>query len=170
MLQRNGIAFQNLSLEEKANAIEMQQKLKDTHYHAAIYLPVIFENDTVLIYPQAEHNDSTLFFVIQNIISRKDLYAPTSTEINAEHVNKDNTDCDYKEMNRYLVCANFKESKDAENFRNVLASNGYPHAGVIFYKDYYRVYATMIYENENELILLNEIKQQYRGTYLLVIE
>ena len=84
MLQKNGVAFQEFSLDDKANAAAMLKKLKAAGYTDKIHLPVIFENDSLILHPTAPHNDSTLFFVIQKIITEKDSYASDSipTEIN----------------------------------------------------------------------------------------
>ena len=71
MLQKNSIAFRNLPLEEKENAAEMLEKLKKAGYTGQIHLPVIFENDTILLYPSVPHNDSTLYFVVEKIVTQK---------------------------------------------------------------------------------------------------
>ncbi len=173
-LNKNGIAFEEYSLEEKEYAVNMTKRLKNIGYTNNIYLPVIFENDSILIHPTTEHNDSTLFFIIQQIISKKNLYEmlPDGNRKEADHspINKENTDCDFETSNKYLVCANFKDEKGAEKFKNTLMLDGYPHADIFFYKGFFRVYALPVFDNENELELLNQLKKKYRGAYLLKSE
>ena len=74
-LQKNNIAFREFSLEEQANAAEMMKKLKAAGYADRIYLPVIFEDDSLVLHPKMPHNDSTLYFVIQKIVAEKESYA-----------------------------------------------------------------------------------------------
>ena len=78
MLQKNGIAFREFPLEDNANGAEMLKKLKSAGYSGPIYLPVIFENDTLVLHPVELNNDSTLFFVLQKIITEKASYASDS--------------------------------------------------------------------------------------------
>ncbi len=173
VLQKNKIAFVAFSLEEKENAIEMQRRLNKANHHAAIYLPVIFENDSVLLHPQGAHNDSTLFFTLQKIISNKTDYVSdtiSQQHNRIEYTERGKTDCDFQPINKYLVCANFKDPTSAEQFKNTLIKNGYPLAGVIFLKDFYRVYATVVSETENEVMQLNNLRRQYRGAYILMPE
>ena len=80
MLQKNGIAFEEFSLDDKANADEMLKRIKAAGYKGQIHLPVIFENDSTLLHPQSPHNDSTLYFLIQKIISEKQSYTSGSTK------------------------------------------------------------------------------------------
>ena len=84
MLQKNGIAFRDLPLDDKENAAEMLKNLKKAGYTGQIHLPVIFENDTILLHPTVPHNDSTLYFVVEKIVAQKELYtsaASNQTEI-----------------------------------------------------------------------------------------
>ena len=167
-LTRSGILFSEFSLEDKQNAIMMLQRLKDLNYTAKIYLPVIIENDSVLLYPQENHNDSTLYFVVKNITANKEQNLLKTEDIATEDIS--NAGCDFNLSHRYIVCANFREMDDAENFKKILLNDGYPYAAVIFYKNLYRVYAMQVFESENELQLLQEVKRKYRGTYLLDTE
>jgi len=90
MLQKNGIAFRDFSLDEQANGTEMLKKIKSAGYTGKIHLPVIFENDTILLHPKLPYNDSTLFFVVEKIIAKKQLYIPDSTK--TEIILPDNED------------------------------------------------------------------------------
>ena len=72
MLQKNGIAFREFPLEDPANAAEMLKKLKSAGYTGRIHLPVIFENESLVLHPTAPHNDSTLYWVIQKIVAEKE--------------------------------------------------------------------------------------------------
>lgn len=171
-LQKNKIAFDECSLNEKECAVTMMKKLKKVGYTGKIYLPVIIENDESLVYPidEHKHNDSTLLFVIQNIVSQKDFYETDSignTKENGQPVDKENTDCDFETSYKYLVCANFKDQKEAERFKETLITDGYSHADVLFYKNLFRVYAIQVFENENELELVKKLQEKYKGTYLL---
>jgi hypothetical protein len=74
MLQKNGIAFRDFSLDDKANAAVMLEKLKSAGYAGQIHLPVIIEDDSLLLYPTVSHNDSTLFYLIEKIIADKQSY------------------------------------------------------------------------------------------------
>ena len=78
MLQKNGIAFRDFSLDDQTNGAEMLKKIKSAEYTGQIHLPVIFENDSILLHPTIPHDDSTLFFVIEKIIAQKQLYIPDS--------------------------------------------------------------------------------------------
>ena len=78
MLQKNGIAFREFPLDDQATGAEMLKKLKSAGYADKIYLPVIFEDDTVVLHPKVPHNDSTLYVVIQKIIAEKESYASDS--------------------------------------------------------------------------------------------
>ena len=75
MLQKNHIAFREFPLEERTNGAEMMKKLKAAGYADRIYLPVIFEDDSLILHPKIPHNDSTLYFVIQKIVAEKEFYA-----------------------------------------------------------------------------------------------
>ena len=94
MLQKNGIAFREFPLEDQANAAEMLKKLKSAGYTDRIYLPVIFENDTVVLHPTAQHNDSTVYFVVQKIIAKKDSYASDSIQTEITPPSDEDGDCD----------------------------------------------------------------------------
>ena len=95
MLHKNGIAFKECPLEESANATEMLKNLKSAGYSGPIYLPVIFENDTLVLHPVALNNDSTLYFVIQKIVAEKELYGSDSirTEIIPPSNEEEGGDC-----------------------------------------------------------------------------
>ena len=93
MLQRNGIAFRDFSLDDKANATEMLKKLKSAGYTGQIHLPVIFENDTILLHPKVPHNDSTLYFVVEKIISEKQFYASGSNQTEIISSDEEDGDC-----------------------------------------------------------------------------
>ena len=174
MLHKSNIAFEEYSLDEKEYAADMMKRLKDAGYAGKIYLPAIFENDTFLLHPTSEHNDSTLLTVIQQIISQKKFYEtpPVENKKEAGHsvIQKENADCDFEITHKYLVCANFKDKESAETFKNRLIRDGYAHADVLFYKDFFRVYALPVFEHENELELLNRLRERYRETYLLKME
>ena len=93
MLQKNGIAFHDFSLDDQANAAEMLKKLKSAGYTEPIHLPVIFEDDTILLYPKVPHNDSTLFFVIEKIIAEKQFYTSGSNLMEIIPSNEEDGDC-----------------------------------------------------------------------------
>ena len=93
MLHRNSIVFHNLSLDDKENAAEMLKKLKSAEYTGAIHLPVIFEDDSILLHPTAPHNDSTLFFLIEQIIAQKHLYASDSNQTEIIISGEEDEDC-----------------------------------------------------------------------------
>ena len=172
-LHKNNIAFEEYSLDEKEYGAEMLKRLKNADYTGKIYLPAIFENDTVLLHPTPEHNDSTLLFVIQQIISQKKNYEtlPIENKTEIDHViNKENVDCDFEITHKYLVCTNFKDKESAETFKKELVQDGYAHADIIFYKGFFRVYVSPVFENENELELLNQLRKKYKGAYLLKTE
>ena len=171
-LNKNGISFSEFSLEEKENAIMMLEKLKNINYTGKINLPVIIENDSILLYPQENHNDSTLFFVVKDIIANKAAYTEQQQQKNEDVVteNLNDADCDFNSSYQYLVCANFNEKEDAEKFKNILLNDGYQHADILFYKKLYRVYAMQVFEYENELYYLQELRKKYRGAYLLNTE
>ena len=95
MLQKNGIAFREFPLEDQATGAEMLKKLKSAGYTGRIYLPVIFEDDTVVLHPKAPHNDSTLYFVIQKIIAEKEFYASDSIPAEMPPSNEEKGDCFY---------------------------------------------------------------------------
>lgn len=171
-LDKNAIPFQEFSLEDKDNAVLMLKKLKETGYDGKIFLPVIIANDSILLYPQAGRNDSTLFFVVQNIVVDKKLYTEKSPAQQEESIlpEIDDAGCDFDTTIQYLVCSNFKNEADAVKFKNSLIADGYSHADFIFYNRMYRVYAMQIFEDENEVYLLEQIRKKFRGAYLLKIE
>ena len=170
-LNKNEILFSEFSLDDKENAVMMLQKLKNINYTGKIYLPVIIESDSILLYPQENHNDSTLFFVVRNIMASNVPTEQHSSKIEAAAIESLNdADCDFNQSYQYLVCANFNEKEDAEKFKNVLLNEGYRYANVIFYNKIYRVYAMQVFEHENELYHLQELRKKYRGAYLLNIE
>ncbi len=169
MLEQNGIAFSNRPLEEKENAIDMMQILKVNQYSSSIYLPVIVENDSLLIYPSETHNDSTLYFTIQHLISQKESFNSNTNKHKIEKPWKreDSADCEFQSFSQYIVCANFDITEDAEHFKNVLINDGYLHADILFYNRKYRVFAMPVFEDENEVEILNKIRMKYKGAYLL---
>jgi len=93
MLQRNGIAFYDLSLDDKENAAEMLEKLKSATYTGRIHLPVIFENDSILLHPTIPHDDSSLYFLIEKIIAQKELYASDSNQTEIIISDEEDGDC-----------------------------------------------------------------------------
>lgn len=171
VLQKNGIAFNEFSLDEKSNSILMLKKLKEAGFTDKIYLPVIFENDTVLIHPTAIHTDSTLYFILEEIISQKALYqTKTGKEKELQSITKDEADCDFETAKQYLVSNNFENKDAAEKWKKALIEEGYPHADIIFYKNFYRVYLFLVFEHENEVDLLNQSQKKFHGAYLLKME
>ena len=93
MLQKNGIAFRDFSLDDQANAVEMLKKLKDAGHAGQIHLPVIFENDSILLHPKEPHNDSTLYFVIEKIIAEKQSYTSGSNQTEVISSDEKDGDC-----------------------------------------------------------------------------
>ena len=97
MLQKNGIAFREFSLDDQAYATEMLKKLKSAGYADRIHLPVIFEDDTLVLHPVTPHNDSTLYFVIQKIIAEKESYTSSDsirTEVIPPPEEEGESDCE----------------------------------------------------------------------------
>ena len=124
------------------------------------------------MYPQENQNDSTLYFTVKDITANKATYTE-HRQTKSEDVaieNLSDADCDFNPSYQYLVCANFSKKEDAEKFKNILLSEGYSHADMIFYKKLYRVYAMQIFEYENELHYLQVLRKKYRGAYLLNVE
>ena len=172
MLQSNGITFENKELEDKANAAEMLQRLKQAGYTQTIHLPVIFLNDTVLLYPQAEHKDSTLYFLLQEMVAHKSDYrsavsGATGAKSGNDAVEHSTSGCQFETNSYYLIIANFTTRPEAEFFCNTLKSNDYPKAEIIFHQRFYRVSAMRIFPTENETELLQQARRQYRAAYLL---
>ena len=94
-LQKNGIAFREFSLDDPTNGTEMLSRLKSAGYTGRIHLPVIFEDDTILLHPQTLHTDSTLYFLVESLIAQKHLYTfdSISTEITLPR-GEGNGDCE----------------------------------------------------------------------------
>ena len=93
MLQKKGIVFRDFSLDDQANAAEMLKKVKSAGYTAQIHLPVIVEDDSVLLHPKLPHNDSTLFFVVEKIIAQKQFYSSNPNQTETILSNEADGDC-----------------------------------------------------------------------------
>jgi len=174
-LRQTGISFFEKSLDENENAKKMLQRLSAIGYKDKIYLPVIFLNNK--LYHPAYSTDKGLITLelplvvdsIKNKYLRGELHLVTSNQSNytaPSNSSTNDSDCELKTTQIYLVCANYNSEKEAIEAMNKLISSGYTYAGIAFSQKQYRVYNKFFYDLNTADAELIQAKKIFSNAYL----
>lgn len=175
-LLQSGINFIEKTLNESENAKIMLRKLSATGYKDKIYLPVMFLNNK--LYHPAYQSDTglvslslpTVIDSIKNKYRRGELHLATlksTVQTTTSNQLQHDSDCEVKASPIYLICADFSIEDEAKEAMNKLINNGYSFAGIVYYKNLYRVYNKFFFDRilaDSELI---HTQETFKTSYLL---
>jgi len=173
ILKENKINFIELGVENKTNAKNMLNQLKEIGYEGKIYMPIIFLNNEIY-HPVYETDTSltriTLKNALDSIIFKYEagLISPikdTNKKI-TNNTNDINNDCEINKKQIYLMGENFKDEEKAILFVNKLKDEGYINSGLLYYQNYYRVYYDIFLDVNKANIELNTLRKQNKISYL----
>ncbi len=163
-LDKNLPDYQFHNTDSQVIGRQMLLKLHQLGYQGKIRMPVIIQDDSVLIHPAQKVNEEyiavDLIKVLENIKKSKLEFGSESSATSK---------CDFKEENLiyYLVCGNFDTEEKANHLSEVLVSRGYSQANTIFFNRLFRVY-THVFQNKGDADeMLQQVRTQYKGAYVL---
>jgi len=173
-LKNEGVPYFEFPLEKLENSIQMMKVVKRAGYRGTVYLPVIFINDSLLhpFKPDSTKDNSLQLIVSDVIIHNKATPFVIPSEQKAESKTEEvvNGDCEGKQPHIYLICKDFKNEKEAERFLSKLKKKGYNDAGILNYKNDYRVFSAVYFDTLEANKQLSVVRKKYPASYVLDLE
>ena len=153
----------------------MLQRLSAMGYKDKIYLPVIFLKNK-LYHPAYSTNTGLKAISLPDVVDsikhkylRGELHLVASNQINSTvpyNSSTNDSDCELKTTQIYLVCANYNTEKEAIEAMNKLIAHGYSYAGIVYSKNQYRVYNKFFFDRNIADAELIQSKKVFSSAYL----